>query len=575
MRQVTANEKYKAVKNGILTESEFVRQMRLAFPQFVSPLNGYKDTIQILKNHNLISEETVKDEYANISDDSVRRGMDIEIAKLGYDPVTCTDADVCSKAKVAAIDNIKKDPLYYYNLLAKESSKVDKHDKYTETKRGALEKDTFNDMKKATLKEAKLMTEGTRALVGYLSGDRLTTTYNHYDGYPENLGVGLETHYNDDEKAKEVAMKGYITYLNPETGEIESTHKDAPGKLILPDDPEQRAREIAEEIDKFGADFGYVWDDNSNQWITIKNTGIRSMIDQILNKLDMVNIHSGEKMKEANAIPTEPGQTKIGDDGEEYVVRASNHDRKMAMRHIIDFLTITGHPETGLKVSNEDAIGFIKTHRDDIFNGTIDHNDINDVWANYDEYESVNTDYIDEKKGKDHDGDGDIDGDDYKSAKDKAIKKAMGKDNVKEAVKNIITKVLEEQVLNEAATNELARIADEYGDFGGLKSAVIDLQNIVTDIEAYYDKTREKIQKVYNALGDITNEEGLKVGAFIAPSIEAAFNKDLRPAVKKGFTSGLDTPKVKTISRADVDRGYVQQEAPKDTVFTPVNEKKK
>ena len=122
-----------------------------------------------------------------------------------------------------------------------------------------------------------------------------------------------------------------------------------------------------------------------------------------------------------------------------------------------------------------------------------------------------------------------------------------------------------EQVLNEAATNELARIADDYAGFEGLKPAVISLENIVTEIEAFYDKTRAKIQKIYNDLGEIKNEEGLKVGAFIAPSIEAAFNKDLRPATKKGFTSGLETPKVKTISRADVDRGYIQQEAPKDT----------
>ena len=35
---------------------------------------------------------------------------------------------------------------------------------------------------------------------------------------------------------------------------------------------------------------------------------------------------------------------------------------------------------------------------------------------------------VSEKKGKDHDGDGDVDKDDYMAAKDKAIKKAMGKD---------------------------------------------------------------------------------------------------------------------------------------------------
>ena len=580
MRQVTANEKYRAVKSGILAESEFVRQMKLAFPQFLTSLNGYKDTVQILKNYNILSEDHKNDDYANISDDSIRRGLDVEIAALGHDPVTCEDAEVQEKARARAIANIKKDPLHYYNLLAKESSKVDKHDKYTETKRGKLEKDTFNDMKKATLKEIKQnLVEGTRALVGYLSGDTLTTTYNHYDGYPENLGKGLEAHYNDDEKAKDVAMKGYITYLDPETGEIEATHNDAPGKVKLPEDAEQRAREIAEEIDRFGADYGYIWVDEANMWTVVKNTGIRSMIDQIVNKISELAVDRMGRPK----IDSEPSRFK-GRDKSRLRTQSDDEtelseDNKAVIGQLVQYLT----KEKGVDTSI--VKDFLKTHwndiRADVVSGQMDLAAIGDE---FEEFMSVNyeqpSDFMQEEKAdKDHDGDGEVESkeDEYKGVKDKAIKKAMGKDkkDIKEAVKNIITKVLEEQVLNEAATNELARIADEYGDFGGLKSAVIDLQNIVTDIEAYYDKTREKIQKVYNDLGDITNEEGLKVGAFIAPSIEAAFNKDLRPAVKKGFTSGLDTPKVKTISQADVDRGYVQQEAPKQSVFTPVNEKKK
>jgi len=164
-------------------------------------------------------------------------------------------------------------------------------------------------------------------------------------------------------------------------------------------------------------------------------------------------------------------------------------------------------------------------------------------------------------------------------AKDKAIKKAMGKDEVvRESIKNIITKVLEEQMINEAATNELARLADEYAGFEGMKSTILDLQNIVTDIESYYDKTRDKIQKVYDTLGEIRNEEGLKVGGFLAPAIESAFNKDLRPVTKTGFTKGLDTPKVKTLSQADIDAareaGDIEEE-PKQTLFTPVNENEK
>ena len=221
MRQVTAQEKYRAVNEGQMAKAEFVRQMRLAFPQFITQFNGYDDSVNILKRNRLIFENSVQEPLPNqVSDDSLRRALDIEITALGHDPVTCDDGEVQAKARSKALANLKKDPLHYYHLMSGDSSKVDKHDKMKETKRGALEKDTFNDMKKATLKEAKLMTEGTRALVGYLSGDRLTTTYNHYDGYPSNLGAGLEAHYNDDDKAKEVAMKGYITYLNPETGQI-------------------------------------------------------------------------------------------------------------------------------------------------------------------------------------------------------------------------------------------------------------------------------------------------------------------------------------------------------------------
>ena len=188
-----------------------------------------------------------------------------------------------------------------------------------------------------------------------------------------------------------------------------------------------------------------------------------------------------------------------------------------------------------------------------------------------------------EAKGKDHDGDGDIDGDDYMAAKDKAIKKAMGKDEafLKENIKSIITKVLEEEVIVEAATGNLAKYSEEYGGFEGLPNAINQLENIVTDVESYYNKVREKLQKVYNDIGNITNEEGLKVGGFIAPSIESAFLKDLKPVIAKGFTKGLETPKVKTISQADImsarmEQGLDEKEIEeKQTMFTPVHETKK
>ena len=182
---------------------------------------------------------------------------------------------------------------------------------------------------------------------------------------------------------------------------------------------------------------------------------------------------------------------------------------------------------------------------------------------------------IGETKGKDHDGDGKINSKDYMMAKDKAIKKAMGKDEiVKENIKAIITKVLEEGTINEAATQELAKLADSYAGFEGMKGVVMSLQDIVTEIERFYDNTRGKIQKAFDSMGEVRNEEGLKVGGFLAPAVESAFNKDLRPVTKQGFTKGIDQPRVKVLSQAELDAArsggsMAEAEPAKDTVYTP------
>jgi len=184
---------------------------------------------------------------------------------------------------------------------------------------------------------------------------------------------------------------------------------------------------------------------------------------------------------------------------------------------------------------------------------------------------------VNEKKGKDHDGDGDIDSDDYMAAKDKAIKKAMSEEaQLKEAVKSIIKKVLTEESLNEAATKRLADWGEGYESFEGVKSVVNDLENVVTEVEAFYDKIGDKIAKIFERTAEFKNDEGLKIGAFIAPSLETSFFQDIRPVTKKGFLNKIQLPKVRTISQADVARhnsgeaplGEVELET-KQTIYTP------
>jgi len=144
----------------------------------------------------------------------------------------------------------------------------------------------------------------TRALIGYLDSDnlKLTSTYNHYDGYPENLGVGLEKFYSNDSKAEEIANVGYISSLNNETGEWEATNKARPKVINLPNNFNEAMMEIAEQIDSVGASYGYIWDNDNEEWITIDNAGIRSMMID----LEMSLAHLKEKF---SMLPDQPDQT--------------------------------------------------------------------------------------------------------------------------------------------------------------------------------------------------------------------------------------------------------------------------
>ena len=173
---------------------------------------------------------------------------------------------------------------------------------------------------------------------------------------------------------------------------------------------------------------------------------------------------------------------------------------------------------------------------------------------------------VSEKKGKDHDGDGDVDGDDYIAAKDKAIKKAMGKD---EQLKEAIKKIIKSSLLNEAATAKLSDIGDKYGDYKGMQVVINDLENIVTDMEGYFAKVRERVQISMDKIGQIETPDGMKVGAFLAPAIESAFFRDLNP-VRKLSARDISLPQVKTISSADIAAARAAgdiEEQPKQTMF--------
>ena len=105
----------------------------------------------------------------------------------------------------------------------------------------------------------------TRAQVAYIDEDatEIITTYNHYDGYPDNLGKALLNHYDSDEKAKFIASSGYISYIDPETGEVDATHNESP-TIIRDGDIDTLLRKFYDHSNGSGADYVYLY---AGQWI--------------------------------------------------------------------------------------------------------------------------------------------------------------------------------------------------------------------------------------------------------------------------------------------------------------------
>ena len=231
----------------------------------------------------------------------------------------------------------------------------------------------------------------TRAAIIYFDPEKLeaVSTYNHYDGYPENLGAGLENHYNDDMYAKKIASEGYISYLDPETGDIEVSNprdKDVdPDIMSLTDDMGQTAMDLAEMISSYGADYAYIWSPAIDKWMTIKGGSTKSMyttIDQLMPELFGMGTNPENDMMEEKDYMTE---------WKSFI--SENDDAKVRFEKIRDNAYRMLKHEDGKQVNAyvdalERQIKFKPTDADEIINY-----DRSDFQADFDDYVSDKMDF--------------------------------------------------------------------------------------------------------------------------------------------------------------------------------------
>jgi|CoawatStandDraft_6_1074263.scaffolds.fasta_scaffold02903_5 hypothetical protein len=538
MRTVTTTEKYRAVNEGAMSPKEFVRQMRLTHPQHISQFNGYDDTVQILKNRGLLFEtSTVKveakkakvevlaeenyskkgEQPINYSLDTLDRGIRVELETAGVNlPVDHITEDDYNAAYKKAKANLDKNCNHYLDLISGNSDKVDKHDKAVEVTTNN-HVDTFNGLKKATLKE------------GF--GD----------------GIDVTAHIADDESDNGV----------PKDLKLEKKRLPRGLKLV-----KENLENIIKHIKDHYKDVfpGNELNDIIQEFIKMHHSDLARGEDPLEEFNQFIDANYQMKIQEKQStMDTDSDSTTLTHDCASHVL----HEKLgpgicLHGRHTL----VETAPGKG-EVTHYDV--FFKNSNKIVKNLSV--NELN-VVSMEEHHHKNESEEVAEKKGKDHDGDGDIDGDDYMHAKDKAIKKAMGKDEqLKEAIKSIIKKTL----INEAATAKLSDWGKGYDNFPGVKPVVNELENIVTEIEQFHDKMAEKIAGAFAKTSEFRNEEGLKIGAFISPSLEAAFKQDLRPVIKGGYTSKVSLPKVRTISKAEIDAQQMQ-EAPieeKESLFAP------
>ena len=588
----TIQEKYNAVLEGNFSKTNFLRDAKRELSQFLSPFNGFPDTIAILKAKGVLVEAKVEKtlQYnppaVGVSLEAQQRGIDYELEAMGLmsnDTVTEKDYD---KACKKALKNLNKNPMHYLNLIAGESKKVNKHDQMVPVNK-KNSKDTFNQMKKAQLKEevdARLdpyedknviLKQVMALLVREKGASReelkgfINTHMEDILNAPDDAAIvdefeqyiSVNNDYVDEKKGKNLSEE----YKPGSTAPADLYYSDKHGRLVAKDDVDDKYHASLELVykkgdkiegpmdEKKGKDHDGDGDIDGDDYMMAKDKAIKGsmsegrrrkmkggkvvtendyetggyvesmgpMLDKILKQL----ISVWDEWKDGPA--TEPAMVPFA---------------KKDLVSYIDSKIVEGEDIVEDYKPSHRAYNVIDGKGNIVYKELPRHTAIEKA-SEREDYGFVATDSLAEDSIEEH-------------------------QELKEAFKAIISKVLQEEVITEAATGNLAKIASQYSDFEGMQAAVNDLENVVTDIESYYAKTKEKIQKVYDSFRDIKNAEGLAVGAMLGPAIEAAFKKDLIPV--KGFTSGLEMPKVKMLETDEIAEEELDE---KETVFKPINEK--
>jgi hypothetical protein len=96
---------YLELKEGKMSQSNFLRNVRMSLPQYVTNTTNFEDTIRILRNKSILSEADVKNPNA-FNPTEMMKGLRIE---------KCNNRDKDKEDIVKIVEkNLKKEFRYFY-----------------------------------------------------------------------------------------------------------------------------------------------------------------------------------------------------------------------------------------------------------------------------------------------------------------------------------------------------------------------------------------------------------------------------------------------------------------------------
>lgn len=560
---MNVNDNYKALIEGRMSKSEFLRQARQGLPQYITNFTSFDDAVRILRQKSIISEELV---YANKADkfplEAIQRGIRYELEAMGVVDSNSPTREEYKKARQRAIDNLCKDSLYYLNKVAEQTPQP----KATEedTKDGKMQK-------VGNLQEGRYIQEGESGVRTNWDEKKLKIAYTIFkfgnagvnaivDKFGElmdkGLGYGVAQVASNGDNSNDViediatalcgctkdALKAYAVKRNDATSYLNT--KSARGEL----DPRY------EQI--------------QNQY---QNAATPNEI------LDSIEYTPDEIQKNVANARARNGKIESDRDKRNQEKKDQKAFNAKELTSIKNQLIARFGSVEGMKKFKQ----YLAKHPE--FNGV---NTLGEAaWSEYSNdpvYVQFYQHYLKKaKEAKDVNAE--------KTARAQAKKAFMRfkeKQGLQEQKNKIDEMVLKEtivklvgKVLTEAATANLAQLSDENASVAELPAAINSLENIVTEIESFWLKEQQKIQGVFDSLGNIKNEDGLPIGYKFAQPMMESLKKDLEPVLSKISLEAVKLPEAPAPDQTQVndpnaevdpnDPNAIPPLPEKETVFSP------